>query len=372
MNSRSLSRLSEYKEGENATDIEVVSNKHIVGTRVEGVCDRPIAGTEVEGVGDQPIAGTEESAEYIGIDMDRFAQKVVKALKTHYREGYSIRISKQQKNNNIIMTGVLIANEKNNVVPSIYLEDYLERYNQGMSLNMIVQSIIRRREEADVGTEIDMSFYTDYEKVRDKLTVKLINTSLNDTLLDRVPHIDYLDLSIVFIVMINNDHINGGSVLINNDHLKAWGKSLEELYEDAVKNSVQVNPLKVENIIDIMKRQYMEHMRNSKEYSSFHDLIPNEDIPMYVVSNESGCFGASAILYPGVLSGLGEKYGDYYISPSSVHELIIVPEEACDNRSVDLNSMINEVNTDVLKVYDILSDHAYYYDHSAGEVSIID
>ena len=50
----------------------------------------------------------------------------------------------------------------------------------------------------------------------------------------------------------------------------------------------------------------------------------------YVLSNKLRNYGAACIAYPHVLEMIGGILGtDYYVLPSSVHEVVIVPY--CDN-----------------------------------------
>ena len=51
--------------------------------------------------------------------------------------------------------------------------------------------------------------------------------------------------------------------------------------------------------------------------------------------------------------------------PSSVHEVIIVPESASPGRRV-LDRLVREVNDTQVDQEDVLSDHAYYYDRRKG------
>ena len=56
---------------------------------------------------------------------------------------------------------------------------------------------------------------------------------------------------------------------------------------------------------------------------------------------------------------------DLFILPSSVHELLLVPDTGNTNMSVsDLTNMVKEVNATQLAPDEILSDNVYYYDRS--------
>ena len=55
--------------------------------------------------------------------------------------------------------------------------------------------------------------------------------------------------------------------------------------------------------------------------------IPRGEDIFYVLTNRYRNFGAACLLYEGCLERIGEKLGgEFYVLPSSVHEVIILPE----------------------------------------------
>ena len=82
---------------------------------------------------------------------------------------------------------------------------------------------------------------------------------------------------------------------------------------------------------------------------------------MYVLSNNQRNYGAVSILYEGLLKDIGERLQeDYYVLPSSVHEVIIVPESNSPGQE-ELEHMIVEINETQVEPEEVLSDRAYYY-----------
>ena len=82
---------------------------------------------------------------------------------------------------------------------------------------------------------------------------------------------------------------------------------------------------------------------------------------MYVLTNTSGSLGAAALFYPDVKEKAAELLGsDYYILPSSVHEVILVPDSAGINAK-ELCDMVKQANRTVVEEQDILSDNVYHY-----------
>jgi hypothetical protein len=90
---------------------------------------------------------------------------------------------------------------------------------------------------------------------------------------------------------------------------------------------------------------------------------------MYVLTNTSGSLGAAALFYPDVKDKAAELIGsDYYILPSSTHEVILVPDSAGINPK-ELCEMVKQANRTVVDEKDILSDNVYHYDKDSRDLS---
>ena len=95
----------------------------------------------------------------------------------------------------------------------------------------------------------------------------------------------------------------------------------------------------------------------------------SEDDDMFVISNTSKIFGASCVLYPGVLEKFAaEKDADIFVLPSSIHEMILVPEKEDQDYST-LPNIVKETNRTEVDPEEVLSDSVYYYDRKAGVLS---
>ena len=58
---------------------------------------------------------------------------------------------------------------------------------------------------------------------------------------------------------------------------------------------------------------------------------------------------------------MGQKLGEnYYILPSSIHEVIVVPESKSPVKQ-DLEEMVREINETQVEEEEILSYRAYYF-----------
>ena len=72
--------------------------------------------------------------------------------------------------------------------------------------------------------------------------------------------------------------------------------------------------------------------------------MPEED-PLLVLTTEDGRLGAAALFYTGIQKRISEIVGgDYYVLPSSVHEVLIMPDDGHTNARelAEMVQMINE------------------------------
>ena len=83
--------------------------------------------------------------------------------------------------------------------------------------------------------------------------------------------------------------------------------------------------------------------------------------PMTVLTSRDQVNGAGVIFCDSVLKKIHEKIGDYYILPSSIHEVLITPVADGIERDY-LEEMVKAVNRDEVVPEDRLSDQVYLFD----------
>lgn len=84
----------------------------------------------------------------------------------------------------------------------------------------------------------------------------------------------------------------------------------------------------------------------SEILSEFSDgmIIPEGELPLYVATNESRLNGAGVLSYPGFMEAAADRLnGSFYILPSSVHEVILLPENSAFSVQ-ELQAMVQDIN----------------------------
>lgn len=135
---------------------------------------------------------------------------------------------------------------------------------------------------------------------------------------------------------------------ITEDLWKDWGIGKEQLDAVARENLGRRSPCRIQTLEGIIK-----------DLAEVDLEWPEEGTEVLVVTNERVRYGAAAILEPGVCRTLQQRVGNYYILPSSVHEVLIIPESKGVSIE-DLQEMVQSVNDmDFLQTEDYLSDEVY-------------
>lgn len=293
-----------------------------------------------------------------------FKELILEALKERFGEECQIEYKEVLKNNGVKLDGVIVRQNNCVVSPTVYVNDYYEDFSNGENVNDIADIIERLIRDNTIEDEFDADELILFDNVKDRIVFKLINFERNKELLDTVPYKKYLDLAIVYYISVKEDIFECASILINNSHLKLWNETLEEIDELAVKNT----PFILKPELKSMGQTLKEIMFNSDDNEFNEEDF--ENCYMYVLTNEKKQFGAATILYDNELKDFSERIeSDFYIIPSSVHEVIIIPSKFVDS-SDSLDEMICEVNSSQVPLVDILSDHAYKYNRADKCVSL--
>ena len=159
---------------------------------------------------------------------------------------------------------------------------------------------------------------------------------------DRVT-VNWKGYKVGFRFLIDKDGDGMKSAVVTTDLARAMNLSEIELYELARENTPRLFPIKFGGMTE----------------TPFG--FPDPDEKMFILTNESTAKGAVAILYPDAMETIKAKIpGHFYMIPSSVHEVILLPDNG-DMTEEEINGIINQVNSDVVDPSDQLGDEVLYF-----------
>lgn len=271
--------------------------------------------------------------------------------------GKKVEIKKVTKNNSCVYHGLVIIDDKYNVAPTIYLEEFHEAYMQGADLEEVLLQIINTYEEFKPDSSYDVSGFEDFEKMKGKIVYKLVNAEANKEFLYTVPHERVLNLAKVYYLLLAVGERDASTITIRNEHIKRWGVTEKEVKEAAEENTERLLPVRMDSMNNIVEK-------NMKE-----NPWENTEIPMFILSNQYILNGAAVIMYHNILKVVAEEMNaDLYILPSSVHEVIIVPLK--DIEADYFKEMVPEINRSIVAEEIILSDNVYIYRRNTDTIEI--
>lgn len=297
-----------------------------------------------------------------------FEKELLQELNVKTGDHCTVNLISVLKNNNTVLRGFRFERKDSAIHPTIYIERYYDMHREGKSVSEIADILFEDYRGSIQDEEPDLSFFTDYRKMREHIVCKLISIERNRKILEDIPHVSFLDLAIVFYCTVKLSSDQAGTVLIRNQHFKNWGVSLEKVYKDALANNRRVLGFTARPITDVLEEMYLM-LRKSDEGMNAPAEFPQE-LPMYVLTNEKGLNGAACMLDSSFLSYLGKKMGGgFFILPSSVHELIALPENR-DMSVTKLKEMVRAINETEVPREEVLSDEVYYFDVKKNAVML--
>lgn len=304
------------------------------------------------------------------MSFEAFANEVVNRMKTRLGDNYNVSIHRTIKNNSTVQPQLVIQEIGRKSGPAVYLKDQYQLYGQNPCSEQMervmdnISGLFEEQKETLDELEQWGNLLTDYRNVKEKILFRLVNTEDNQEMLRTVPHIPYLDLSIVFYIYLSQLEEGIMTAVITNRHMEFWGVTVEDLYQAAKINTPEKMPARFCSMLDVFADMVgisKDELTDELEEDVFQ-VQENEDIPqLYLLSNEPGINGAAALLYPGMLKTCAETLKkNLYILPSSIHEVLLVPHEE-KVKAAELAEMIQGVNREDVPRADWLSDHAYFY-----------
>ena len=279
----------------------------------------------------------------------------LEAVRDHINEtatGVRVSIHSALKNNGVRLSGLTFSQEGYNASPTIYMENYYVEYLNGTDVCEIGDRLMELYRENNLAVKLNMSFFDDFSLVRDRLYIKLINREKNADFLREAPYEEFLDLAIVPYVRVYDRKIGNGLIMVRNEHLKLWKADADTVLAIAKKNTHDHDDYSLRHIMEVLSAMGNGFSAHAED---------ENDFPMYVATNKKMTNGAAVLTMKDKLREFAHVIGsDYYIIPSSVHELILLGKSEGDGTH-NIDEMIREVNRTQLGPDDVLSDHAYLY-----------
>lgn len=309
------------------------------------------------------------------MDFKEFKEYIIKHISEYLPEEYqgaNISIFSQIKNNDTVLDGLQIKKDKEQMAPLLYINDAYQAYRAGEEMDQVVSDLADSYVKAvftnvDFSPDVPLENIREYEKIKDRIICRLVNRAENEKRLQDKPFTLMEDLAVTYHIQLAEGEDIIGSTAITKEMMEAYGIDVAALHEQAMNNMEKLSPTVIrslgEVLMDLMVPDFMrEHGVDEEEAHKTVEMAVQEDIPeLLCVTNEKGINGAVCIVSPEVQQKLAEMAGgDYYVLPSSVHEILVLPKTG-ETNCTQLQAMVQSINRSAVPEDERLSDHVYEY-----------
>ncbi len=293
-----------------------------------------------------------------------FIERIRESVKETMGNGYRVDVNHVLKNNSIELDGLIILKENERISPNIYLNSYYDRYLEGEELDRLTGEMTGiYMDTTEEGEKEAVCLRYEFGEMKPCIVYRLVNYERNRRMLLEVPHIRFLDLAVTFHCLVKNNEEGIGTIRITNEHMQSWGTDIRELKEAAQRNTPLLFPPIVRSMDEIVQEML------GKDSADVQQVRQNY-AQMYVLSNKKGINGAGCLLYSNLIKDLADRLeSDFYILPSSIHEIILVMDNGQLNRDI-LKEMVFDVNRTQVPMEDVLSDTVYCYSREKDAISM--
>ena len=301
---------------------------------------------------------------------EEFAKEMSEKMNEALGGKYEVSIQHVTKNNGVERTGIMVKDPDNNIAPTIYVDSLYDDFVEGRkTFNEAAASATYNVHSGMPKQKIDMSFFTEWDNVKDKICFKLVNAQRNERMLADVPHETCGELALTFFYPFENEEIGKGSIMIRNEHCERWGVTSDELIEAAVENTPRLYLPECQPMESVLGEMLGQGKQDYPELPE-KPLEAGSPSSMMILTNSDRTFGASVIMYKDYLQRVAEAAQcDLYVIPSSVHECLIMPKTGEEDPE-RLAKIIGEVNDNNVDPQDVLSGNLYAYDRQSQTLSV--
>lgn len=303
--------------------------------------------------------------------MVEFMARFVDLIQEKMGNAYTVSLHTEAKNNGSWRIGVRIEENYVRGIHPIPLLPYFKQYKDGGDMDVLADKLIETYWGGKKEEYYKVSWLNDWEQMKDRLTYRLVNQQKNEEWLKDFYHIPFLDLAIVFYVVVNRELPETGGVFetlpVTNNMYKRWNRATEELMEQACNNMRRLLPNKLIDFAGIFVRHYYYE----EDIEKMEKIVKSPDA-LWFATNKNECFGACVILDKAWMKKIADKAGvDLIIVPATVNEVILHPV----NEEIglkELYEMLNEMNQNAVPDEWFLSDSVYRFDRKQCEVVRVD
>ena len=294
------------------------------------------------------------------MNYEQFKEEFIDAVKEQLAEqGLDMNVSVNEvKKLNESYEAMTVTPEGARVGVNVSLERFYEAYDEGRTMSEVVDKAVETVTHGiEQRPDFDIDSLMDYSQMKGKLAMEIVSAEANKEMLENVPHKNMEDMAVVYRFVLNSEEQGRASVLVTNQMLDTMGITAEQLHQDAMEIAPQLNPAEIRGMSEVM----VEMMGPEQAEMMGITPVAPEDEQLFVATVPDKTHGASVLAYQNFMDQAAERVGgDFYILPSSIHEILIVPDNG-RMQLKELEAMVRDVNATQVAPCDKLTDNVYHY-----------
>lgn len=247
--------------------------------------------------------------------------------------------------------------------PVLPVKPYYEAIAQGAFAGNILKRMADdyqqyEKQSAELFEKIVAMQPQNFESMKSSITFALVNRNASNDLLQDAVYLPFEDLAKVFYLQVNPQM----HTKITKEICSQWGVTAKDLEDAALEHMPRVLPARLSSVNAYIFEGKVQNLLKKTE-----DLTES----LYALTNEQGLLGAAVMLYPDLMKQIAERIKTpFYIIPSSVHEVLILPKKEGMALS-EVKDMVRTVNRSAVEPEDFLSDNVYCYDARTREIRMM-
>ncbi len=278
------------------------------------------------------------------LSYEEFKKEVIEKLVGYLPPQFSdctIRVERVPKVNRVMEGFVLEPPTQGQgiaMLPVLYFEPFYQLIRKGADLERVLTFIAGTITEYPAPEMLTEASVNPQLRKEDAI-LQVINRRHNAEYLKGLPHRDFLDLAVIYRLMMQTEDHQIYSAVIDFAMMQDMGLTEEELFE-------------------IARRQMKQRM-------PYH-MIP-VCVPLFAYTNHEYCFGAASILEKAGIRRLARQLqDDLYILPASIHEMMLLPQKAVSYEMAQ--AMLLKANLEGTDPQEWLSDKVYVYRRAEDQI----
>ena len=287
---------------------------------------------------------------------ENFKKKLVSEVQEALGDERKVCVTVICKNNQTEKEVLIFEGNPSECTPAIHLSDLYKQLQAGITVEMCRDEVLAIVNRSPI---VNVSKITDnWDEIKERIFPVLVNKQWNEQRLENLVHMDFLNFAVMLKYYVDDIPAGKGSINVSHELMEAWGIDEHVLWKTAAEK-LENEEFTIMDLEDIVMREFGTEFQSDRSGA------------LYILTNQGALNGAAAMLRTDILTSFAESIGrNFYILPSSIHELILLPDRG-NYQVEELQEMVRTVNLTTVAEEERLSDDIYYFNRKYGRVELI-